>query len=72
MPLGRYTKSRGKKLNGTHQHLVYIDDVNLLSINIKNTEALLIAGKEDGLVVSADKIEHIFMSHQQEAGKVTT
>jgi hypothetical protein len=40
------------KLNGTHQLLVYADDVNMLGGSIhtvrKNTEALLIASKEMG------------------------
>jgi hypothetical protein len=41
------------KLNGTHQLLVYADDVNLLGDNIiarkKHKEALIDAGKEVGL-----------------------
>jgi hypothetical protein len=40
------------KLNGTHQVLIYADDVNILGGSIhairKNTEALLIASKEIG------------------------
>ena len=40
------------KLNGTHQLLVYADDVNMLGGSIhaerEHTEALLIASKEIG------------------------
>jgi hypothetical protein len=32
----------GMELNGTHQHLVYVDDVNILG---ENTEALLEASR---------------------------
>jgi hypothetical protein len=43
----------GLKLNGTHQLLVYADDVNLLGGNIdnikKNRETLIDADKEIGL-----------------------
>jgi hypothetical protein len=45
------------KLNGTHQLLVYADDVNLLVDNIdiikKSTETLIDASKEVGLEVHA-------------------
>jgi hypothetical protein len=45
----------GLKLNGTHQHLVHADDVNLLGDNIdaikKNTETLMDASKEVGLEI---------------------
>jgi hypothetical protein len=44
------------KLNGTHQLLVYADDVNLLDDNIdaikKNMETLIGASKEVGLKVN--------------------
>jgi hypothetical protein len=44
------------KLNGTHQPLVYADDVNLLGDNIdttkKNTETLIDVSKEVGLEVN--------------------
>jgi len=37
-------------LNGTHQLLVYVDDVNILGESVhsvkKNTEALLVGSKE--------------------------
>jgi hypothetical protein len=47
------------KLNGTHQLLVYADGVNVLGGSVhtmkKNTKALVVASKEIGLAVNADK-----------------
>ena len=49
----------GMKLNGTHQLLACADDVNILggSVNTvkENAEALVVATKETGLEVNADK-----------------
>ena len=49
----------GLKLNGTHQLLVYADDVNIVggSIHtlIKNPYSLVVSSKETGLVENADK-----------------
>jgi hypothetical protein len=47
------------KLNGTHQLLVYADDVNIFGGSVhavmENTEALVVASREIGLEVNADK-----------------
>jgi len=63
----------GLKLNGTHQFLVYADDVNVLGANIhtvkENAEALIIASKKIGLVVNADKTKYMVMSQDQNAGQ---
>jgi hypothetical protein len=49
----------GLKLNYTHQLLVYADDVNILGGSIhtikKKTQALIVASKETGLEVNAEK-----------------
>ena len=53
-------------LNGAHRLLVYADDVNILDGSIhtvkKNTEALIVASKEIGLDVNADKTKYMVMS----------
>jgi len=54
------------KLNSTHQHLVYAGDVNILGVSIhnikENAEALVVASKENGLEVNADKSKYMVMS----------
>jgi len=54
------------KLNGTHQLLVYADDVNVLGGSVytikENAEASIVASKEMGLEVNADKTKYMFMS----------
>ena len=54
------------KLNGTHQLLVYADDVNILGASIhtmkKNIDALVGASKEIELEVNANKTKYEVMS----------
>ena len=63
----------GLKLNGTHQLLVYTDDVNVLGGSVhtikENTDALTVASKEIGLEVNADKTKYTVMSRDHNAGK---
>jgi hypothetical protein len=65
----------GLKLNGTHQMLVYVDDVNLKGDNIhaikKNMEALIDASKEVGLEVNTEKTICCRLLTKMQ-GKVTT
>jgi hypothetical protein len=63
----------GLKLSGTHQFLVYADDVNILVGSAhtvkKNAEALVVASKDIGLEVNADKTKYMVMSRDQNAGQ---
>jgi sorting nexin-29 len=63
----------GMKLNGTHQLLVYADDVNLLGDDTdtikKITETLVDASKEVGLEVDAEKPKYMFLSRCQNVGQ---
>jgi hypothetical protein len=59
--------------DGTHQLLVYADDVNILGGSVhairRNTEALVVASKEIGLEVNAEKTKYMVMSGDQNAGQ---
>jgi hypothetical protein len=63
-------------LNGTHQLLVYADDVNLLGDNIdsikKNTENLIDASKKVGREVNTEKTKYMLLSVTRMQGKTMT
>jgi hypothetical protein len=63
----------GLKLNGTYQLLVYADDVNMLGGRVhnirKNTENLVVASKEIGLEVHAEKTKYWIVSLKQRVGE---
>jgi hypothetical protein len=58
----------GLKLNGTHQVLVYANDVNILDGSLhtikKNTEAFVVASEETELQVNAHKTKYMVLSNQ--------
>ena len=60
---------------GTHQLLIYADDVNMLGGNVhtikKNTESLVFASKKIGLEVNVDKTKYAVMSREQKVDEVT-
>ena len=64
----------GLKLNGTHQLLVYVDDVNILGGSIhtvkENAETLIVASKEIRLEVNADKTRSHNMKILQKGERV--
>jgi hypothetical protein len=61
------------KLNGTHQLLVYADNVNLLGDNIdtikNNTETVTDANKKVGLDINAKKCNYGLLPFHQKAGQ---
>jgi hypothetical protein len=61
------------KLTGTHQLLVYVDDLNILGGIIhgtkKNTEDFIVANKDIGLEVNSERTKHTAMSRDQHAGQ---
>jgi hypothetical protein len=66
----------GQILNGIHQLLFYVDDVNLLGDNIdalkKNTETLIDAYKGVGLDVNGKRTKYMLLSRHHNAGKIIT
>jgi hypothetical protein len=67
------TSQVGSKLNDTHHLLVDADDVNMLGGSVhsilKSAEALVVANKEIGLEVNANKFKYMVMSRDQIAGR---
>ena len=63
----------GLQLNGTHQLLVYADEVNILAGSVhtvkENAEAVVVASKENGLEVNADKTKNKITSEDQDGGQ---
>jgi hypothetical protein len=63
----------GLKLNGTHQLLVYADDVNLMGDNIdtikKIRETLIDSSMVVGLEVNTQKNKYMLLSRHQNAAK---
>ena len=61
------------KLNGTHLLLVYAN-VSILGASVhtvnENAEALIVASKEIGLEVNADKTKYMVMSRDPNAGQI--
>jgi hypothetical protein len=61
------------KLNGTYQLLVYAAGVNILGESVhtikENTENLVVANKDIGLDVNANKNKCMIMSRDQHAGR---
>jgi len=64
------------KLNGTNLLVVNADDVNILGWSLhtikKNAKAVVVASKEIGLEINADKTKCMVMSRDQNTGQITT
>jgi hypothetical protein len=63
----------GLELNGIHQLLAYVDDVNLLGDNTetikRNKETLTDASNEVGLEENTERTKHMLVSSYQNASQ---
>jgi hypothetical protein len=61
----------GLKLNGIHQLLVYVDNLNLLgdNIDIIKKNRIINAGKKVGLQVNTEKTKYMLLSRHQNVGQ---
>jgi hypothetical protein len=63
----------GLKLNGTHQLVVYADDVSILGGSVhtvkENAVALVVASQGIGLEVNADITQYMVMPRDQNVGR---
>jgi hypothetical protein len=56
----------GLKLNGTHQLLAYIDDVNLLGINTDTIKTTLVdASEEVGLEINVEETKYMLLGQNR-------
>jgi len=70
---GVQVNQNGLKLNGTHQLVGYAEDVNILGGSVyiiqEKAEAFVVAGRESGLKVNANKTKYMVMYLDQNAGR---
>jgi hypothetical protein len=63
----------GLKINGTHQLVVYVDDISILGGSVhtvkENAVAMVVASKETGLEVNVDKTQYMVTFRDQNAGR---